>query len=69
MQRHISSLYPTYKKDRNQKPTRPKEENICAFSNCGLVFQIYRQLKKHKSDTNHFVRKWKMAQNNQPNIV
>ena len=65
-QRHISLLHPSYKKDHNKKSTKPKEqEHKCTFSNCGLIFKTYHQLKKHKCDINHLVRKWKMSRNNQ----
>lgn len=65
-QRHISLLHPSYKNDHNKKSTAWKEnKHKCTFSNCGLVFKTSHQLKKHKSDSNHFLRKRKMQRHNQ----
>ena len=41
------------------KVNRIKKEHKCTFRDSSLVFKTYHQLKKHKPNTNHFVRKRK----------
>lgn len=48
--------------------TKSQQNHKIIFSNWGLVFKTYHQLKKDKSDTNHSVRKKKIPQNNQKNV-
>ena len=56
--RHVSILHPNYRKD--AIPTSEKQKQfVCKVTMCYRVFLTYHQLTKHKTDSNHFVRKQK----------
>ena len=62
-------VFPGNKQEMSQrKANKTKKDHKIIFSNWGLVFKTYHQLKKDKSDTNHSVRKKEIPQNNQKNV-